>query len=222
MLFIYFLFCNWNFILQVFEDLDKMCRKKLEITGQKMSKKDQEKRISAVRKQISQLQLRVQKLESILHTLRTNPDYYFENLNTKNRVCRLEKQIWKQGNKENKSSNEAEEEERGATASTGGADNFLGFFFSDGGFFHSAATSVLMWGASRSSSSSYGHTALSTTHPTHVLLGAVCPLPHWAGYFPRSLMVHHLTSLHVILFMKAMLIIVCVVIVISSASSVRN
>ena len=129
MLFIYFLFCNWNFILQVFEDFDKMCRKKLEITGQKMSKKDQEKRISAVRKQISQLQLRVQKLESILHTLRTNPDYYFENLNTKNRVCRLEKQIWKQGNKENKSSNEAEEEERGATASTGGADNFWGFFF---------------------------------------------------------------------------------------------
>ena len=54
--------------------------------------------------------------------------------------------------------------------------------------------------------------SLSTTHPTHVLLGAVCPFPHWVGYFPQSLMVHHLTSLHVILFMKAMSIIVHVVI----------
>ena len=25
---------------------------------------------------------------------------------------------------------------------------------------------------------------LGTTHPTHVLLGAVCPFHHWAGYFP--------------------------------------
>ena len=92
----------------------------------KMSKKDQEKIISAVRKQISQLQLRVQKLESCLHTLRTNPDHYFENLNTKNR----EYVDWKnrsansKKDKENKSSTEAEEEECGATTSTGAADNF--------------------------------------------------------------------------------------------------
>ena len=126
-----------------------MCRKKLEITRQKMSKKDQEKKISAVRKQISQLQLRVQKLESILHTLQTNPDHYFENLNTKNR----EYVDWKnrsansKKDEENKSSNEAEEEECGATTSTGVADNF-GFFSVMVGFFHSAATSVPTWGAS--------------------------------------------------------------------------
>ena len=53
-----------------------------------------------------------------------------------------------------------------------------------------------------------------TTHPTHVHLGAVCPFPHWVGYFPQSLMVHHLTSLHVIMFMKAMSIIVHVVILV--------
>ena len=35
----------------------------------------------------------------------------------------------------------------------------LEFFSMIVGFFHSSATSVLMWGASRSSSSSYGHTA---------------------------------------------------------------
>ena len=148
-LFIYFLSYNWNFILQVFEDLDKMCRKELEITGQKMSKKDQDKKISAVRKQISQLQLRVQKLESSLHTFQTNPDHYFANLNTKNR----EYVDWKnrfansKKDEENKLSNEAEEEERSATASTGVADN-LGFFFSNGGFFHSAARSVPTWEAS--------------------------------------------------------------------------
>ena len=44
-----------------------------------------------------------------------------------------------------------------------------------------------------------------TTHCTHVLLGAVCPFSHWAGYFPRSHM-FHLNSLHLclILFIKVM------------------
>ena len=92
--FIYLIFCMCNFILQVFEDLDRMCRNKLSISsGQKMSKMEQQRKIAAVRKQISELQFRVHKLESCLHTLQTNPDYYFQNLNYKNRVCRLEKQI---------------------------------------------------------------------------------------------------------------------------------
>ena len=42
--------------------------------------------------------------------------------------------------------------------STGVADTFI-FFSVMMGFFNSSATSVLVWGASRSSSSSYGHTA---------------------------------------------------------------
>ena len=46
---------------------------------------------------------------------------------------------------------------------------------------------------------------LGITHCTHVLLGVVCPVPHWAGYFLQSHM-FHLTSLHLhlILFIKVM------------------
>ena len=75
-----------NFILQVFEDLDRMIRNSLIISGkQKMSKKEQNRKIAAVRKQISNLKSRVTKLQSCLHTLQENPDQYFQNLNTDNR-----------------------------------------------------------------------------------------------------------------------------------------
>ena len=75
-----------NFILQVFEDLDRTIRNSLNISGkQKMSKKEQNRKIAAVRKQISDLRSRVTKLESCLCTLREDPDQYFQNLNTDNR-----------------------------------------------------------------------------------------------------------------------------------------
>ena len=52
-----------NFILQIFEDLDRMCRNKLQISGgQKMSMREQERKIKAVREQINTLKLRVQKI----------------------------------------------------------------------------------------------------------------------------------------------------------------
>ena len=125
-----------------------------------MSKREQQRKIAAVRKQISELQFRVHKLESRLHTLQTNPDYYFQNLNYENReyVDWKNRSVKSEKDEENKSSNKAEEEECGAiTASTGAAGNF-GFFSALVGFFHVSATSVPMWGSSRSSSS-YGHTA---------------------------------------------------------------
>ena len=76
-----------------------------------------------------------------------------EYVDWKNRSVKSEK------DKENKSSNKAEEEEHGATTiSTGAAGNF-GFLSELVGFFHVSATSVPMWGSSRSSSSSYEHTA---------------------------------------------------------------
>ena len=50
-----------------------------------MSKREQQGKIATVRKKISELQLWVHKLESCLHTLRTNSDYYFQNLNNENR-----------------------------------------------------------------------------------------------------------------------------------------
>ena len=75
-----------NFISQVFEDLDRMIRNNLIISGkQKMSKKEQNRKIAAVRKQISDLKSRVTKLQSCLHTLQEDPDQYFQNLNTDNR-----------------------------------------------------------------------------------------------------------------------------------------
>ena len=50
-----------------------------------MSKREQERKIAAVREQINTLKLRVTKLECCLHTLQEDPDQYFQNLNTKNR-----------------------------------------------------------------------------------------------------------------------------------------
>ena len=69
-LFTYFIFYTCNFILQIFEDLDRMCRTKLQMSGtQKMSKREQQRKIAAVREQINTLKLRVTKLESCPHTL---------------------------------------------------------------------------------------------------------------------------------------------------------
>ena len=50
-----------------------------------MSKKEQNRKIAAVRKQISNLISRVTKLQSCLCTLQEDPDQYFQNLNTDNR-----------------------------------------------------------------------------------------------------------------------------------------
>ena len=75
-----------NFILQVFKDLDHMIRNSFILSGkQKMSKKEQNRKIAAVRKQISDLKSRVTELQSCLHTLQEDPDQYFQNLNTDTR-----------------------------------------------------------------------------------------------------------------------------------------
>ena len=59
-LFTYFIFYAFNFILQIFEDLDRMCRNKLHMSSaQKMSKREQQRKIAAVREQINTLKLRV-------------------------------------------------------------------------------------------------------------------------------------------------------------------
>ena len=130
-LFTYFIFSTCNFILQVFEDLDCMIRNSLNISGkQKMSKKEQNRKIAAVRKQISDFKSRVTKLQSCLRTLREDPDQYFQNLNTDNReyVDWKKRQNKSEKDEENNSSNEKEEEEcHVTTMSTCMADTF-GFF----------------------------------------------------------------------------------------------
>ena len=63
-----------------------MIRNSLIISGkQKMSKKEQNRKIAAVRKQISDLKSRVTKLQSCLCTIQEDPDQYSQNLNTDNR-----------------------------------------------------------------------------------------------------------------------------------------
>ena len=107
-----------------------------------MSTREQERKIKAIREQINTLKLRVTKLESCLHTLKEDPDQYFQNLNTENRkyIDWKKRNVKSEKDEENKSSNEEEEEDHGATtASTGVADNF-GFFQTMVGFFHSSAT----------------------------------------------------------------------------------
>ena len=62
-LFTYFIFYMCNFILQIFKDLDRMCR--LHMSGtQKMGKRKQQRKIAAVREQINTLKLRMTKFES--------------------------------------------------------------------------------------------------------------------------------------------------------------
>ena len=120
-----------NFILQVFKDLDYMIRNSLIISRkQKMSKKEQNRKIAAVRTQISNLKSRVTKLQSCLHTLQEDPDQYFQNLNTDNReyVDWKKRQIKSEKDEQNISCNEKKEEECCAnTMSTHVADTF-GFF----------------------------------------------------------------------------------------------
>ena len=50
-----------------------------------MSKKEQNRKIAAIRKQISGLKCRLTKLQFCLCTLQEDPDQYFQNLNTDNR-----------------------------------------------------------------------------------------------------------------------------------------
>ena len=140
-----------NFILQVFEDLDRMIRNSLIISGkQMMSKKEQNRKIAAVRKQISKLKLRVTKLQSCLRTLQEDLDQYFQNLNTNNReyVDWKKRQNKSEKDEKNISSNEKEEEDcRATTTSTHVADTF-GIFSTMIKFFHSSASSAPVWGAS--------------------------------------------------------------------------
>ena len=177
----------YNFILQVFKDLDHMIRNSLIISGkQKMSKREQNRKIAAVRKQISDLKSRVTKLQSCLCTLQEDPDQYFQNLNTDNRayVDWKKDQNKSEKDEQNISSNEKKEEEcRATTTSTRVADTF-GFFSKMIRFFHSSASSVLGWEYHNPLLLHMDKLPLGTTHPTHILLGAVCPFHHWMGYFP--------------------------------------
>ena len=150
-LFTYLIFSTCNFILQVLEDLDCMIRNSFIISRkQKMSKKEQKRKIAAVRKQISNLNCRVTKLQSCLRTLQENLDQYFQNLNTDNReyIDWKNRQNKSEKDEENISSNEKKEEECHAiTMSTRAAVTF-GFFSTMIRFFHSSASSVLAWGDS--------------------------------------------------------------------------
>ena len=111
------------------------------------------------------------------------------------RVHRLEKRQNKsEKDEENISSNEKEEEEcHVTTTSTRAADTF-DFFQQRLGFsivlphqyLHGEHHDPLLLHVEK--------LPLGTTHPTHVPLGAVCPFHHWVGYFPLSLMLHHLIS----------------------------
>ena len=89
-----------------------MIRNSLNISGkQNMSKKEQNRKIAAVRKQISDLKSRVTKLQSCLRTLQEDLDQYFQNLNTDNReyVDWKKRQNKSEKDEENNPSNEKEE-----------------------------------------------------------------------------------------------------------------
>ena len=128
-----------------------MIRNSLNISGkQKMIKKEQNRKIAAVRKQISNLKSRVTKLQPCLRTLQEDPDQYFQNLNTDNReyIYWKKRQNKSEKDEENNSSNEKEEEECHATITSTCVANTFGFFSTMIRFFHSSATSVPVWGAS--------------------------------------------------------------------------
>ena len=150
-----------NFILQNFEELDRVVRKSIILSKtQKMSKREQRKKIALVSQQISDLKDRVAKLESCLRTLEQDPDQYFQHLNPDNR----EYVEWKKSlppskkGQENNSSTEEKKEDRGATATSSGRSVHIGFFSALIGHFHTAASTTPTWESSRSSSP-YGHTA---------------------------------------------------------------
>ena len=157
----YFFVHMSNFILQNFEELDRVVRKSIILSKtQKMSKREQRKKIALVSQQISDLKDRVAKLESCLRTLEQDPDQYFQHLNPDNR----EYVEWKKSSppskkgQENNSSTEEKKEDRGATAASSGRSAHFGFFSALIGHFHTAASTTPTWESSRSSSS-YGHTA---------------------------------------------------------------
>ena len=150
-----------NFILQNFEELDCEVRKSIILLKtQKMSKKEQRKKIALVLQQISDLKDRVAKLESCLHTLEQDPDQYFQNLNPNNREYVEWKKILlpSEERQENNSSTEENKEDRGATAASSGRLALFGFFSALIGHFHTAASTTPTWESLRSSSS-YEHTA---------------------------------------------------------------
>ena len=115
-----------------------------------MSKKEQNRKIAAVRKQISDLKSRVTKLEFCLCTLLEDPDQYFQYLNTDNReyIDWKKRQNKSEKDEENNSSNEKEEEECCATTMSTHAGDTFGIFSMMMGFFYSSATSVQVWEAS--------------------------------------------------------------------------
>ena len=58
---------------------------------------------------------------------------------------------------------------------------------------------------------------LGTTHCTHVLLATMCSFPHWVRYFPRSMIFHHLTSLHLHLHLILFIALIPLVILVGIA-----
>ena len=127
----YFFVHMSNFILQNFEELDRVVRKSIILSKtQKMSKRKQRKKIALVSQQISDLKDRVAKLESCLCTLEQDPDQYFQNLNPDNREYIEWKKISLPSEKrqENNSSTEEKKEDRGATAASSGRSAHFIFF----------------------------------------------------------------------------------------------
>ena len=148
----YFFVQMSNFILQNFEELDRVVRKSIILSKtQKMSKREQRKKIALVSQQISDLKDRVAKLESCLHTLEQDPDQYFQNLNPDNREYVEWKKISLPSEKrqENNSSTEEKKEDRGATATSSGRLAHFGFFSALIGHFHTAASTTPTWESSR-------------------------------------------------------------------------
>ena len=128
-----------------------MIRNSLIISGkQKMSKKEQNRKIAAVRKQISDLKSRVTKLQSCLRTLQEHLDQYFQNLNTDNReyIDWKKRQNKSEKDEQNISPNEKKEEECHATTTSTCATDTFGFFSTMIRVFHSSASSVPAWGDS--------------------------------------------------------------------------
>ena len=128
----YFFVHMSNFILQNFEELDRVVRKSIILSKtQKMSKREQRKKIALVLQQISDLKDRVAKLESCLRTLKQDLDQYFQNLNPDNQEYVEWKKISLPSEKrqDNNSSTEEKKEDRGATAASSGRSVHFGFFF---------------------------------------------------------------------------------------------
>ena len=192
----YFFVHMSNFILQNFKELDRVVRKSIILSKtQKMSKREQRKKIALVSQQISDLKDRVAKLESPLRTLEQDPDQYFQNLNPNNQ----EYVKWKKNN----SSTEEKKKDCGATAASSGRSVHFGFFSALIGHFHTAASTTPTWESSRSSSS-YGHTAPGYySSYTHASGGSVSfpSVGHYFLHFPKlhSLCLHLLLPLHPLL-----------------------